>query len=210
MYIISMTATNPHPLANPLNHGRYASYEFYNPKAKPFLNKTSDPKSLTVPDAKPYDPNIGRQPNLTVPNQDVPYFNGPIPATGPGFIKDSPLFKLMDGSVIDLKTHKIVYDPNKKFKAHRYWNDPNGRIDQPIGANDWGKTETIESLMAKVDNGDGTFADPNLDPDSIRYWKKANEESKKLAQTLTDEQKTLLDQLQSGQMFPLSKLVDEK
>ena len=64
-------------------------------------------------------------------------------------------------------------------------------------------------MLSRIGKSDGTYNDPNLDPASIAYWQRADEESKKLEQNLTDEQKKLIDQLQSGKLFPLAKLVDE-
>lgn len=64
-------------------------------------------------------------------------------------------------------------------------------------------------MLNRVGKPDGTHYDPNLDPKSIEYWKRADEESKKLEQNLTDEQKQLLDDLHAGKMFPMPKLVDE-
>ena len=160
---------------------------------------------MTVPDARPYDPNASAK--LTVPNQDIPYFNGPVPASG--FLGDSPLFKLNDGSIVDLKKHRVIYDPNKKWKDRGYWNDPNSSTEKQHLDVEWGPTETIESMLNRVTKPDGTYYDPNLDPKSIEYWKRADEESKKLEQNLTDEQKQLLADLHAGKMFPTTKLVDE-
>ena len=200
-----MTATNPHPFANPLNQSRFNNYMhgFSSHQQNHMHVNTND---LTIPDAKPYDPNAYR--NLTVPNSDIPYWNGPVPASG--FLGQSTMFKLSDGSVLDIKAHKIVYDPNRDWKDTEYWNAPDASINKPEYHNEWGPTETIESMLKRTERGDGTYDDPNLSPESIMYWKKANEESKKLEQNLTDEQKSLLDALHSGQLFPLSKLVDEK
>lgn len=64
-------------------------------------------------------------------------------------------------------------------------------------------------MLNRVGKSDGTYYDPNLDPASIAYWQRANEESKKLEQNLTDEQKKLIDLLHDGKLFPLTKLVDE-
>lgn len=191
-----MTFDNPHPLANPLTKHRYAF-------TKPAVTRTADSKSLTVPQPKPYDPQYDPK-NLTVPNSDIPYHNGPVVQSG--FIDNTSLFMLMDGSIVDFKTGKIVLDPNKKFKAAGYWNDPASKIAQ-YGAQ-WGKTESIESLMSHIGD-DGRVEDPNMSPESIAYWKRAKAEAAKLEQNLTDEQKQLLDDLNSGKMFPLTKLVDE-
>ena len=202
-----MIATNLHPFANSFNQSRFRNFSYSQP-TEPHqfaIHKPTSPKDLTVPEPKPYDPDAYRK--LTVPNSDIPYFDGPIPAYG--FLGNSSLLKLADGSVIDLKAKKIVYDPNIRWKAQGYWNDPNYTIKRQ-GDQPWGKNETIEEMLNRIDNGDGTYADPNMSPESIKYWQKANEESKKLEQNLTDEQKELLSDLHSGKIFPLSKLVDEK
>ena len=192
-----MTFSNPHPLANPLNKHHYGY------SVKPVVTMTHDPKSLTVPQAKPYDPQYDPK-NLKVPNSDIPYYNGPV--TQHGFIDNTSLFKLMDGSIVDFKTGKIVLDPNKKFKAAGYWNDPNDRIERHDAQ--WGKTESIESLMSRIGD-DGHIEDPNLSPESIEYWRRATAEAEKCIDAMTDEQKKMLDDVNSGKFFPLTKLVDE-
>lgn len=208
-----MTATNPHPLANPLNQSRFRNYAYGKnqlPQAKPFVQPSSNPKELTVPDSTPYGEILAKKnasSQLTVPNQDIPYYDGPIPAYG--FLGNSSLLKLSDGCVLDLKKCKIVYDPNIKWKAQGYWNDPNAATNKQ-SSNEWGKTETIESLLNNIGKPTDMNNDPNLSPESIKYWRKAREESQKLEQNLTDEQKDLLTSLNSGQLFPLSKLIDEQ
>ena len=207
-----MTTTNPHPFANPLNQSRFRNYEYgqnQSKQAKPFVRSTSNPKDLTVPDSTPYREILAKQnaaSRLTVPNQDIPYYDGPIPASG--FLGNSSLLKLSDGCILDLKKCKIVYDPNIKWKAQGYWNDPNS-IMQKQSDKEWEKTETIESLLSNIGKPIDMNNDPNLSPESIKYWKKAQEESKKLEQNLTDDQKNLLDALNSGKMFPLVKLIEE-
>lgn len=203
-----MTATNPHPLANPFNQNRFNNVSYGLPNASQQPVKKVDPKDLTVPDPVSYHDIIANQQRqFEVPNQDIPYFNGPVIA--PGFIEDSSLLKLSDGTILDLDKCKIVYDPSTKFKAMGYWNDPNYILPNSH-SNEWGKTETIESLIAGLDKSQANSPyDPNLSPESIAYWKRAQEESKKLEQNLTDQQKKLLDDLNSGKMFPLTKLVEE-
>lgn len=204
-----MTATNPHPLANPLNQSRFKNYAYGQSQASSsvMFTKVSCAKELTVPEAKTYDSTAAEQQRqLTVPNQDIPYYNGPIPASG--FLGQTTLFKLADGSILDMKKYKIVFDPSKKWRAQGYWNDPNSEVSKPHCNMEWGKTESIESMLANVGKP-SVVDDPNLSPESIAYWKKADEESKKLEQNLTDEQKQLLDALHAGKLFKLSKLVEE-
>ena len=69
-----------------------------------------------------------QQRQLTVPNSDIPYYNGPIPARG--FLGNSPLFKLSDGSILDLKKCRVIYDPNKQWQDKGYWNDPCGTVEK--------------------------------------------------------------------------------
>ena len=202
-----MTATNPHPLANPLNRQRYVAYEMQQPM-KP-ISHCSDPSKLEVPQSSvTYEQAIEMQKNLTVP-YSAPVNLGAIGASGQfGFIGQSSLFRLHDGSVLDMKTHKIILDPNIRFKASGYWNDPAKDVSQRYEA-EWHKTETIESLLAQYDASGGNY-DPNLSTESIRYWKKAQEESKQLEQNMTDEQKKLMQELDSEQFFPMTRLKDEK
>lgn len=193
--------------------------------AKPFLKVSSNPNELTVPDAKPFgtiwtDGNsasfgyASKHSQLEVPNSDIPYFNGPIPMhcqlPANGFIGESPLFKLLDGSIVDLKMHKVVYDPSKNWKENGYWDDPNKEVKRQNDSDEWKQDVTIEQMVASVCKPNAGSYDPNLSPESVEYWKRANEESKKLEQNLTNEQKKLLDDLHSGKIFPLSRLEDEK
>lgn len=108
-----------------------------------------------------------------------------------------------------MKTKKIVYDPNTSYKTNGYWSDPNSTIERRSDTS-WGRTESVDEIIAKCFNGDGEINDPNLSPESIAYWRRAKEESKKLEQNLTDEQKKLLAELQSEKFFPLTKLEEEK
>lgn len=171
------------------------------------ISHRENASSLEVPQPKPYNP-MQNSKNLEVPNQDIPYYDRPVPIYG--FIGNSSLFKLADGTLLDLKSCKIIYDPSTKWFAKGYWNDPNAEIKRPSAETEWGANETIESMLARIGTQpDGTYNDPNLSPESIRYWKKAKEESEKLEQNMTDEQKKLLDDLKSGKMFPMSRLVEE-
>ena len=202
-----MTAINPHPFANPLNQSKFRNFAYGQPtQQKAFsINRSNSPRDLTVPEARPYDPNAAAK--LTVPNQDIPYFNGAVPTRG--FLGDSSFFKLSDGCVLDLKKCQIIFDPNKKWKDRGYWNDPNTEVEKPHLDTEWGPTESIESMLNRVGKLGEAHDDPNLDSKSIAYWNKAYAESKKLEQNLTDEQRQLLADLQAGKLFPLTKLVGE-
>lgn len=199
-----MTATNPHPLANPLNRQRYTAYEMTKP-SKP-LSHCNDPSKLIVPQSTmSYEQVIEQQKSLTVP-YSAPDDIGASSCSF-GFLGSSSLFMLHDGSVLDLKTHKIVLDPNIKFKANGYWSNPSKDISKHYDA-EWQNTPTIESLLADYNASNGNY-DPNLSPESIKYWKRAQEESKKLEQNMTYEQKKLMKELETEQFFPMSKLKEE-
>ena len=83
-------------------------------------------------------------------------------------------------------------------------------IQQQYYNKDWGQTESIASILNRLDNGqyckNMKFADPNLSQRDIEYWKHANEESKRLEAQMTDDQKNLLTQLNNGEFFKLSRL----
>ena len=135
-----MTATNPHPLANPYNTRRFGNFNIDKALYGGYINKTSNPSQLTVPQSKySYEDALNYQKQLTPPNQlDIP-----------------------------LKHQNIGY--NK----------------------DWERTENITDILN------------NLNSNSAHH---ANEESKRLEDNMTDSQKELLDQLNSGKLMKLSKL----
>lgn len=204
-----MTATNPHPLANPYNTRRFGNFNIDRAVQKSYINTSRNPKTLGVPQSTmSYDEIIERQRSLTVPYQDdLP--DGDTTG-GMGFIGNTSLFRLGDSSIIDLKTCKIVYDPNEKFKKQGYWRDPNEQSKQNTkNNNDWEMTPSIEQLIQTIDKSDQQICDPNLSEYDIKYWQKVKEESKKLEQSLTDEQKQLLTKLNNGEIFPLSRLTDD-
>ena len=202
-----MTAFNSHPFANPFNQRRFSNFSFCNDKsANPKLFTTvKDPSTLEVPQKQGSIFGDDPRKELTVPNQDVPYANGYAQING--FIGKSSLFRLQDGSVLDLEKRKIVYDPKMKFKAQGYWGDPNEQIERHYD-NSWRETQLISQIMTDASNG--IYNDPNLSPSDAKYWNKAREESKRLEQNMTDRQKELLNDLNSGKIFPLSKLEEEK
>jgi hypothetical protein len=47
-----MTATNPHPLANPYNTRRFGNFNIDKALYGGYINKTSNPSQLTVPQSK--------------------------------------------------------------------------------------------------------------------------------------------------------------
>ena len=202
-----MTATNPHPLANPLNSYKYAAYEMR--CSSSVVSHCDDPSKLQVPDSsvsyEQAQAMAQARQNLTVPCSAP---DDLCTGSSAGFIGQTSLFRLHDGSVLDLKAHKVVFDPNAKFKAAGCWNDPNDSIERSI-TGEWGKAEPIALLLAQYDACNGNY-DPNISPESANYWRRAKEESKKLEQSMTDEQQELLKSLETEQFFPMTRLEEEK
>ena len=60
------------------------------------------------------------QRQLTVPHaNEVPY--GSESMVSAGFCRDTSLFKCMDGTVLDVKSGKVVWSPHKSKTC---WGDP--------------------------------------------------------------------------------------
>lgn len=200
-----MTATNPHPLANPFNTLKYCNFNVNSAIDKRYINLSHNPKTLTVPQSQySYEDVLNMQKQLTVPYQDdLPDGD----TTGRmGFLNDS-LFRCADGSVINMHTKKIVYDPNSKCKQNGYWTDPNDTIKRSSDST-WETTPSIESILNNADKFKDGY-DPNLSEYDLAYWKKSKDESEKLKLNMSDEQQQLLNGVNHGEFFPLSKLKDE-
>ena len=59
------------------------------------------------------------------------------------------LFRLADGTVVDFKTRKVVYSPNKE--GGEYWGDPCMTISFG-NARSWNEDETkLEDLISRID-----------------------------------------------------------
>ena len=213
-----MTTTCPNPLANPLNSRRFSNMGIQYGAAQPWLRTSSDPSKLKVPDPtinfeipnqdSTFGSMFGQQTNkLTVPNQDVPDYSS---QNYIGFIGNSSLFKLYDGTILDLEKHVVVKKPSQKAPTG-HWSG-SGRV---IDANSLYNTpglqrhpDDFQSVMTAIESGDMQAAvnvDSRIDP----YWKMVKEQSRKLVQNLTDKQKELLRQLDTEQFFPMSKLEEE-
>lgn len=199
-----MTATNPHPLANPYNTRRYCNFNVNKALNNSYIKFSKNPNMLSVPQSQySYEDIINYQKSLTVPYQDdLP--NGDTTG-GMGFLNNS-LFRCADGSIINTNTKKIIHDPNSPYKQNGYWTNPNEQMAHKSDAT-WEDTPSIASILNNVDKYDNY--DPNLSQYDMQYWEHANKESKKLEQTMTHDQKQMMDQLNNGEFFKLSKLVLE-
>ena len=198
-----MTAINPHPLANPYNTRRYCNFSVDKALNNSYIKFPKDPNKLSVPQSQySYEDAINYQKSLTVPYQDdLP--NGDT-TCGMGFLNNS-LFRCADGSIINMNTKKIIHDPNSLYKQNGYWANPNEQTTSKSDAT-WEDTPSIESIL---NNANKYNYDPNLSQYDMQYWEYVNKESKKLEQSMTDDQKHMMDQLNSGEFFKLSRLVLE-
>lgn len=203
---MDVTATNPHPLANPLNQARYQNFAYGQNKQafKPYLTHVHDAKSLHVPDAMPANPNLASSSssNLTVPNSDVPYFNGPVAAYGPLKQMQQTSIVLPDGSLFDFSSNKIV--DKQQHKPRGCWNDPNQTISMGHDKSWQDKSPSIEQILADKSK-EQDMSTPNDDA----YFRYAKKMSKDMQDNMSSSQKQLLDDLESGNIMVLSKLVEE-
>ena len=180
---------SPNPLANPLNTRTYSTGSFVkNPDAK-------------VPDSSPFDPSNGKvNDNLHVPNQiglnDSVYGNCGRP------IDSNRYFRCADGTILDLKTQRIV-SRSEMLKDPTEWGSDT--LCRKCSF-DWNDSE-IYSLPDSRYTKDG---DPRISDDDKRYWEMAEKESKKMMDNMNDEQKRLLASLEHGGITRKSRLVDLK
>lgn len=201
-----MTVQNLNPFANAFNTRKFGNFNVNKAESQSYIKIIKNPNDLTVPDSViSHDDIIKYQQQLTVPNQDIPY-NSNI-QSGNGFIGNSTLFKLSDGSIIDFKTKRVI---RAAYDNSQYWNDPDSKIkDLNFDTNNsWEKTPAIEDLINSI-NKTSIQTNNELSEADIRYWQIAYNETKRLEQNLTDEQKQLLNDLNSGKIFPLSRLEDD-
>lgn len=189
-----MTASNPNPLANPLNDRPFGNVNFGKMAAGFYINRGAggNPKNLTLPESKPVDFNAlaEKQSGLTVPNQDVPLGDQ---LRGNGFLNDN-VMRLSDGSVVDFKNRKVFEVPS----VPGYWGNPNASIGHGyVDGMSWNGNER------KAD-GQSQIVD---DAKSAEYWRNAEIESEKLKTEMTDAQKAEIAEFESH--FPKSRLIDE-
>lgn len=201
-----MTWQDRNPLANPLNSRQKPSG----------IHVPCNPSDLTVPDTSlSYDQILKMQQarrSLTVPNQDIPPGDQ---LRGNGFLGMSDrLFRLADGTVVDFKTRKVIYSPNKE--GGEYWGDPCRTISfGNVGS--WNEDETkLEDLISRIDQYYGRAQSSNaqfdalnaqLDPESVQYWLRAEEEAEKMKDAMTQQQKQMIADFEKH--FPKSRLIEE-
>ena len=144
---------------------------------------------------------------LTVPNQNVPAGDQLAGAGHSGFINDR-LFRLPDGTIMDYKTgrvfetgrgsgYRVITPSDAGLEDRTQWEKSGPSLDELINNTDrWvGTAMPSGELVAQMDSR------------SARYWLKANEETAKLKDAMTDEQKALIAAFERH--FPKSRLIEE-
>lgn len=197
-----MTPLNPAPLANPFSERVFGNFNI-NKACRGGYFKKGHPRALRVPNQNvgPGDQALDMRRDLHVPMADVP--DGDVTASfaGAGFIGMTSMFKCQDGTVIDMKTRRVVTDPNAKSKAQGMWNDITASSAEDM-SRDWEATPSVEHVLAGAQNPTG-----ELTARDVAYWNMAKEEAAKAVASMSDAQKKLMGFADT--MFPPTRFVDE-
>lgn len=195
-----MTATCPHPLANPLNTQRFTNFNIADACVGRY-SKTGT--AYAVPDScLTYNDAIAMQASLHTPNQNIPLGDQ---LAGASQIEQD-LMRCLDGTVIRISDGKILHTPATEDGC---WAGSN-RVIQQGSQKEW-KDEPldIEKLEQMSDAElDALMYDVQLSPQDKQYWEYADRMAKKLCADMDIEQKILLAEL-SGLGFFKSKLIDD-
>ena len=197
---INNYTVNQNPLANPFNsrvHGNYCvqrqcGTNFY-------INRTSNPNSLQVPVSKPYDPNIGYEnQNLEVPCQNqIPMG---MESGLPFEIQMNPerFYTSPDGTVFDLNTNKMIVKGKYQNNAPGCWGD--GKIK-------WQKSPETEWNDREIHSLGGNEQNIGLTKNDILYAEMQKKRNQEIENNMSDIQKELLNDLNSGKITRKSKLL---
>ena len=199
---------NPNPLANPFNTRLGPANYSLNPSNMQPQRMSINTKSSALPDPIPF--NGIDSSKLQVPNQDIPLGDQ---LKGNGFVNGSDsIFTLQDGTVLDFKARKVLFDPNKKNS--QYWGDPNRTLEfnNPFGdhpQNDFNSLidNAFNGNQNGNQNGNAAQLDDQLDPASISYWMQAEKEAQELKDKMSDDQKKMIQDFEDH--FPMSRLIEE-
>lgn len=182
-----MTATCPHPLANPFNTQRFTNFRIVDACAGSY-SKIS--KSVDLPDSTvTYEQLMDYQKNLHVP--DALTYNGN------GTDVDDDKITCPDGTILSFKDHKII------GKVSR-----DGSLDFTSGVpgtTAWSADKTFDwSTLSLLEQPENSL---ELTKADLEYWEYADMMSKKLSADMSMEQVMLLAEL-SGHGFFDTKLVE--
>ncbi len=205
----SNTGFSAHPLANPFNCRQQGNFNAvgFGLGRKSSVRLDSNAK---LPDPKmPGEGEWIARPSseLEVPNQLGPELDGARLDTV-GLAQQHPrLFTCLDGTMIDVKSQKVVYDPSKNAPPG-HWNKcrdiTSQSAAQTLGYGTWDDSE-INQLHSAHQSSDevGVMSDAS----SAKYWQQQAASQK----PMTPEQEKLLAELEVGKLMKLSRLeaVDE-
>ena len=182
-----MTATCPHPLANPFNIQRFTNFRIADACNGHYL-KTS--KSVELPDSTvSYEQLRDYQESLHVPDS--------LTYTGNGTGADDDTITCPDGTVLSFKDRKIIekvsIDRSRDFTP------------EALGTTTWSADKSFDwSTLSLLEQPDSNL---ELTKADLQYWEYADMMSKKLSANMNMEQVMLLAEL-SGHGFFDSKLVE--
>jgi len=180
-----MTWNSPNPLANPLNQRVYGNYNPDVPKFQRNPNATL-PKRVP-PTSREFQE---QQDSIHVPQSN-----------GVGCRDLGEYFTCADGTILNIRTGKVVTDPRVLMARDGEWNIPS--IERHGATAEWNDAE-INSL------GESDPMSPVISKEDASYWKMAEEESEKIMSNLNDVQKKMLSDLDGGKITKPCGLVDVK
>lgn len=182
-----MTATCPHPLANPFNTQRFTNFRIADACNGSYF-KTS--KSVELPDSTvSYEQLRDQQESLHVPDA--------LTYTRNGTNVDDDMITCPDGTVLSFKDCKII----EKVSIDRSLDF----TPEALGTTTWSADKSFDwSTLSLLEQPDSNL---ELTKADLQYWEHADMMSKKLSANMSMEQVMLLAEL-SGQGFFDSKLVE--
>ena len=197
---ITNTGFSASPFANPLNCRQIANYSLVGVglgSKKPTMRLDT---KASLPDPKPYQTS-----NLEVPNQlEASHYGSMIDVIG--LQQAFPnLVVCPDGTMIDIKSRKVVIDPNRSRCSSDEWAPTKIVSLFPEQSNDWNCAAQSQNSCHQLANKDGEKVLD--DKHSDKYWKSISDEHRKTE--MSDEQKQMLKDLEDGNLMKLSRLEDE-
>ena len=181
---------NPHPLANPFNTRLgYSNYSLNSARVSCGRMSFTRNPNASIPNTTmsfaPSDPSNGP----SVPNQ-LPLREG-FGHLPPWEIDPERFFVCPDGTVMDLRTRRVVASPA---------NEPNRIIRREAGS-EWNDNEIMSSPVPTWDD-----LKRGLTREDIAYARISQIKDAEIRKNLTDEQKRLLAAVDAGHFNSISKM----
>ena len=210
MMVYTNTGFSAHPLANPFNcrqNGNFNAVGFgYGRKSSVRMDSNAKLPEPKMPGDDEWIQTLAYK--LEVPNQLGPELGGSKPDTI-GMAQRFPnLVVCPDGTMIDMKSGKVVLNPARNAPAGQWAPTKNISPPQVVQTQSPGSWNDREINQLPTNQQQNSFGEPTLDDaDSMRYWQQQAASSK----PMSDEQKKLLADLEAGKLMKLSRLelVDE-